>query len=269
MKILNVNKKISPRVRKFGKVAIILLLATYLFKSYVFITGSWRYKMTVEVETPEGIKTGYAVREVSAEKLPEFTPASATGHARLEKGEAVVVDLGERGTLFALLKGYKIGADYAWAIVYHALPCAECGGSLGETTANNIRYYRSLKSAKAVLTPDLYPMMVRFRDAKDPKTVENLLEYKSCADAKTRIRDSSVCLEKDHFDEAFGQGVKVKSVTIEMTEEPVTRGIAGKYMPIYFPQDEYLKWYRSLPYGDPRQIHAHDFGAVRQQGEAK
>ena len=35
---------------------------------------SWRYKMTVEIETPEGIKTGSAVREVTI----LFTPTGNT-----------------------------------------------------------------------------------------------------------------------------------------------------------------------------------------------
>jgi hypothetical protein len=32
-------------------------------------SGTWRYKMTVEVETPEGIKSGLAVREVTIHSL--------------------------------------------------------------------------------------------------------------------------------------------------------------------------------------------------------
>src|SRR4051812_15423843 len=71
---------------------------------------TFRYKMTVTVTTPEGDKTGSAVREVSVTHglhlTPEMQPAVHL------KGEAVVVDLGSRGVLFALLNGYYLGSDY-------------------------------------------------------------------------------------------------------------------------------------------------------------
>lgn len=188
----------------------------------VYTSGTWRYKMTVEVETPEGIKTGSAVREIYSRKRPAlFGEMHNGGLTALAKGEAVVVDLGARGVLFGLLNGPKVNGV---SVVRYAFPCEKCLGGNGVTTKESILYYRGLKSAHAVLTLDLYPQFVRFRSLSDPKTVENLLDFKSCG-----LRD--ICLEKDHFEEAFGQGVKLKSVTIEMTEERVS-----------FSMDRYLSW---------------------------
>ena len=57
--------------------------------------------MTITVDTPEGVKTGSAVHEISNSKgLFGFPDA---GNPADIEGEAVVVDLGERGVLFALI----------------------------------------------------------------------------------------------------------------------------------------------------------------------
>jgi|AntRauTorcE11897_2_1112592.scaffolds.fasta_scaffold02754_1 hypothetical protein len=61
--------------------------------------GGYHYKVIVSVETPEGIVTGSAVREVS---FSDGIRLSESGPSIRPKGEAVVVDLGDRGVLFAL-----------------------------------------------------------------------------------------------------------------------------------------------------------------------
>ncbi len=62
---------------------------------------TYRYRLSIEVETPEGVAIGsgvLSVRAVDARGLDGMLPLSGTD------GEAVVVDLGKRGLLFALLK---------------------------------------------------------------------------------------------------------------------------------------------------------------------
>ena len=57
-------------------------------------TPTYRYRMTVEVETPEGLKTGSSVIEVSTDVASEYTiptPGKVTNRVR---GEAAAVDLG-------------------------------------------------------------------------------------------------------------------------------------------------------------------------------
>ena len=55
---------------KFGLTTIVLVLVagTAFAMSDYIVPSTWRYKITVEVETPEGIKSGSAVREVRAWK---------------------------------------------------------------------------------------------------------------------------------------------------------------------------------------------------------
>ncbi len=75
--------------------------ARYYWRDHPFFVWEWRYKVTLTVETPEGLKTGYAVREHSYEP-PLFYFPNGVGSSRTF-GEAVAVDLGERGYLFALI----------------------------------------------------------------------------------------------------------------------------------------------------------------------
>lgn len=181
----------------------LLVAGVVLAFAVIFPTQSWRYKMTVSVETPEGIKTGSAVREVSVTDNPKITPETIP-HIEV-KGEAVVVDLGKRGVLFALMRNYR-GSNYAFNISYLTI-----GGNL---SPEGIRFLQNATGKKAVLEPKRYPMLVMFKDIKDPKTVTPILEFGP---------DGSI--KADHFEELFGKGVKLKEISIELTDEPVTWGI--------------------------------------------
>jgi hypothetical protein len=195
----------------------------------IYVSGSWRYKMTVIVETPEGIKTGSAVREVSntASSL-ELDWPNATNRAEL-KGEAVVVDLGERGALFALLCYDRGIEDHARRIVYDVFPY-----SGGYSTVEGIRHYRNLKHREATLTQAQYPLLVTFKDLDDPKTVTRVLDM----EWHGPTTNAMFSIKADHFEELFGKGVRLKEITIEMTDEPVTWEI-----------DKYLSWLHELAGG--------------------
>jgi len=188
-----------------------------------------RYKMTVTVETPEGVKTGYAVREASRYTEPSILPDQGGTMYNITKGEAVVVDLGQRGVLFALL-----GGEVEARTVFKAV-----------TGTSNIA---------VELASSQYPKLVNFKDRSDPKTIEVVLETEPCADPKTGIPHSTTCVKNDRFGEIYSEGVSLKSITVETTDEPVTKDIVAKFAPSYNPPDEFMKWFTSLPYGDARKI---------------
>lgn len=215
-------KKLSKWVWILGVIAV-LIVGVKVAWGINYPSGTWRYKLTVEVDTPEGVKTGSAVREVKAHTSPKLV-AGIPNFSMSVKGEAVVVDLGSYGQVFALLKTYQHGVDGAHYIVSDAFPLKQAN------IYDQVRYYKSLNDTAAVLTARQYPMFVRFRDPADPKTVENLLEYEPCADERG-IPRNTICLKNDRFAEAFGEGVSLKSVTIEMTREPVTTGVVENYLP--------------------------------------
>jgi len=182
-----------------------------------YVSGSWRYKTTVTVETPEGIKTGFAVREVSnsiswLEQIFFLDIPNVTSPAEVE-GEAVVVDLGERGQLFALLKGYKHGEDYAHSILYDLFSSPS-----GATTPEGIKFYDRLTEGGRILRDSEYPVLVTFKDLKDPKTVALVLDVKPLGSTPK----DGFKIEADHFEELFGKGVRLKQISIEMTDEPIT-----------------------------------------------
>ena len=198
------------------KVLIIFLILSAVFASLIVFDkiawGKWNYRITVEIETPEGVKSGSAVRQVSIfkDRLIKGFPES-TSSVNI-KGEAVVVDLGARGVLFALI-------DWdSYYELYRAFPKPRGG----ETTIEGIKYYnKTLKSGmKAELTRDL-PMMVTFTDMNDPKSVKLVYNDEvAVLNERGTAYDTKIV---DNFEEIFGQGVRLKRVVIEITNDPVTK----------------------------------------------
>lgn len=188
-------------------------------------SGSWRYKMTVEVETPEGVKTGGAVREVSAYRFPSPFPEDPVGHTQLVYGEAIVVDLGERGVLFALLTGPSLGVDYAQTLPFYVFPSA-----VGGTTAAGIKHYRALITDAVDLMPGWYPFFIHFKDISDRKTVELVRTIDQSCIIRSATKKDRDCVKEDRFSDVFGDGVRLKAVRLRMTKEPVTKGVVDRYL---------------------------------------
>lgn len=186
--------------------------------------------MTVVVQTPEGIKTGSAVREVDVACGPQFLPDVIPCIPHV-KGEAVIVNLGKRGVLFALMRGADGNEDYGTNIVYRAFPSGKWNYG-----PEGVQHYLALKHAKAVLPPALYPMFVYFKNLKDPKTVESLITIHS----NGQLGDKGE-VTQDRMAEVFGKGVKLKEVTIELTHDSVTWGLE-KWLP-WLPSRKYTRGY--------------------------
>lgn len=185
-------------------------------------TYSWRYKMTVEVETPEGPKSGSAVREVTVWFEPRNNPDPRDPQynvGKKMKGEAVVVDLGERGKVFGTLSSED-----------QFLPFRVFDGPPG-LTIEGAEYYSALKDARAILTPTYYPTLVTFTNIDDPLSVELLIEKQ-----QENGWPLKYTIKADHFSKYFGDGVSLKNITVEMTDEAVTKGILHtlEWIPNFF-----------------------------------
>ena len=176
-----------------------------------------RYRMTVEVETPQGIKTGSSVIETTIQSGPRIGEAGGVSYHY--RGEAVAVDLPGGKTLFALMTGGSSGADYHAHLLNDAL-------TYGTTTPALSRKYKSeewlqerREAARVkpfIVLPlgmppsrfgprSCYPMLVTFGDVGDPKTVEKV--------------------DPDDLAKSFGPGMTLKRITLQITDEPVTTGI--------------------------------------------
>jgi hypothetical protein len=133
----------------------------------------------------------------------------------------------------------KESPEYAVRIVFNAFPRPGPNGPIryGGLSAEGIAYYSSLE-AMTELSNDQLPMLVRFRDSKDPKTIE--------------------IVRPDELFRFFGNGVSLRRVTIEMTDDPITTGIEG-LLPPYGPETGFYQWYRELRFNDPRRLTKDDF----------
>lgn len=248
---MSIIMSIARKVAFFAWFLIALFFVGKWVWGIIYPSGSFHYKMTVAIETPEGDKIGSAVREVSMWRNPRIFPEAGAGGAVLSRGEAVVVDLGRQGVVFALLRGLGGDADHGDRVVYKALPCPY--GADTPLSKKCVEYYISKKDSEtAAVAFEHYPQFVYFEDIEDPKTIKNLIDVKRCPDPRTGIPDKLLCLEKDHFEEVFGEGVRLKSVVVEITDEDIIWSL-DDLLP-YGKDISFREWYRSLPYGDPRAV---------------
>ena len=218
------------------KVIVLGILAFIGCLYVIYPFGAWNYRMTINVETPEGIKTGSVVREVYVATGPDLLP-QAHSYVRV-KGEAVVIDLGPRGLLFAIMRNDTLGVDYGKNVFLSMFGKHGYNGSTTPTGVWHLNVLSLLKSGTTKqLEPDYFPILVRFRDINDPKSVERV--------------------DPNNLAATFGEGVKLLGATIEITDEPITTGIE-KVLPSWKDTD-FAKWRASLPYGHPLAIDRSDF----------
>ena len=171
---------------------------------------SYRYRVTVEVDTPQGVKSGSGVWETTSWQGSGIPDTAIRSKA---SGEAVAVDL-PGGTLFALMRrGSDMNVDYPSGIVYgHLLTHPQPDLPFSHETNGWTDNVRAIARSRAAfeLYPDEYPLLVRFRDLRDPASVEKV--------------------DPGDLAASFGPGVHLKRITIAVTRDGVTDGIA-KRMP--------------------------------------
>lgn len=202
-------------------------------------TYSWRYKMTVTVDTPEGEVSGSAVREMGNGPM---SPPSQNGNPANVRGEAVVVDMGKRGVLFALISHKSDEEFYYTFRKYHFD---------GPATLEGSKTFASLPSGtKEVINPEKpsgYPKLVTFTDMNDPKSVTEAQVWDS------EFKTGLYFLKEDRMEKLFGKGVHLKDIAIEITDEPVTWGVVDRYLPKGF-EDVLIKNWKNLSKSDRQRL---------------
>lgn len=169
-------------------------------------TPDYRYRLTVEVETPEGLKTGSSVIEVK-QSIGRTTMDGFGEQVYLRiRGEAVAVDLPEGRTFYALLRS---GSDVEWAarVIPFLSPDAEDDNPLDDLLLleGKKELPRTWSKPGPFNNRSAFPMMVTFSDEAEPTSVAEV--------------------DPDDLAATFGQGVKLKRITAEITDDPVTTGI--------------------------------------------
>jgi hypothetical protein len=168
-----------------------------------------KYRLAVEVETPEGVKSAAGVLSVHPDR----------GYSRhgstLTKGDAVWVDLGSGRNLALLLAQLDDRGLELDGMNFVALRAFNAAGR--KTTFNAMNQM----TGTAPVTGALIPVLAAFSDANDPATMR--------------------VVKPDDFEATYGKGFALRGVTVEAVPngfwpldfggvfgEPVTRGIEAK-----------------------------------------
>lgn len=203
-----------------GKVVLVLL--TLISGIFYFAADSKgatiNYRITVTMQTPDGDVSGSTVRGV---KLPSSAPLIKLPDAPAKVrsiGEAVVIDLGEKGFVFALIK------DTSWMELLDSYPYH----FEGDAYQDKIDFYQNIPKAqsKNIENLRLWPTMVWFKDISDPKSVK--LVYST---VRENTPYGGAYIKQDMSEKTLGHGYAVKSVVIELTHADVTYGEIEKKLP--------------------------------------
>ncbi|MCP4183593.1 MAG: hypothetical protein GY761_09790 [Hyphomicrobiales bacterium] len=182
----------------------IVAVAAFVVLGYLLLypTYTWNQKLTLEVETPEGVKSGSSVIEARVVYQPTLGFPEGKGMSNHWRGEATIVDLGQKRFLFALL-GHPV--NEAQATFKNSI--------LQDPDARYpvISYSKLVRlRQKAVVPFSHLPLLVTFTDINDPASVKRVDPYDLAAH--------------------FGAGVKLKAATLEITGEPVKMGEVEKVL---------------------------------------
>lgn len=135
---------------------------------------AFNFKLTVEVMTPQGLRTGSSVYEIWA--VPMFDPTLPNkGHyASNLIGQAAIIDLPD-GPVFALATGEKGIQDSVITALNGNVPpnsddYVDIIGRLGHASVK-AELPRSITLPNGE-TWNRWPLMIRFKDINDPKSME-------------------------------------------------------------------------------------------------
>ena len=155
-----------------------------------------RQKVTLSVETPSGLKAASSV--ISVTYVPPLLKGPAAGFDQAtitRSGEAVVMEVAPGRYLFALLKGLPD----PWAVFFP-----------NQGPQDTIEKFKDMIGDTRELTSNQYPWLVTFADLNEPATV--------------------VRVDPTNLAAAFGPDYRLVSITLSVTEEPVTNGNVEKIL---------------------------------------
>jgi hypothetical protein len=166
----------------------------------------YRYRMTVEVDTPTGLRTGSSVIEVRPRLTGEFAADMVID------GEAVPVNLPDGRTIYALLWSC-LAPDWAgwivlWLVRTPAMDNAPIADVVRAVAATRIPLVlpRRLPAGAGypLIGMDAWPSFVAFGDERRPKTI--------------RFIDP----------DDIGGGMKLRRITLQVTDDAITHTIGDR-----------------------------------------
>lgn len=199
------------------------------------------YRITVTLDDNGIERSGYSVVSVSYKAQYPLLPGMGP-YSVLARQEAVMIELPGRGRLFALLGGGKVSGDSfdpRWPMndyiaLYKVIPEADlltrinALKRLGEKSRVTLRRGCPDGSQKPDCYRNNYPGFVCFGTPMDFSSIR--------------------LLSPDDFYPCFGPGVRLKSVTMEVTDEPLTNNHIEQFVDMSFPYNGFS----NLEKDDPR-----------------
>jgi hypothetical protein len=179
-----------------------------------------RYRLTVEVQDGDQIKTGSSVIDASYEMQPDWSPSGPHTGLGSFTGYSPTVDLGKKGMLFLTFESMPSTPDHirernkqffcanvdVWCLPFAAYgePGTGVATGVGPAFSKEKAALNDLlrKSGPRVVPFVVLPRLGRFLDISDPLTLVPVSPYDLAA--------------------SFGPGVELKRVLFELTRDPVT-----------------------------------------------
>ena len=170
---------------------------------------SYRYKLTLAVNTPNGVKRGSSIAEVTFFEVS----ISARGIMHKLRGEALYLDLGPGARpLIALIGRQTQPSSRQWrpTTQLSRLYDIPLSADVMDTLAQIAR-----KRGRRTIAANELPDLVTFANVNDPDTVTEI--------------------DPNDLQATLGPGVNWSEITLEVTDEPITKGIEEKlpWIPYY------------------------------------
>jgi hypothetical protein len=187
---------------KWAGAIAILVGASFLLYLYTQPAYTHRFRLTIEVQTPDGLRSGSSVIETSAWESGNWGPTEARGIRRDFKGRAVFVDLGGGRNLVALLAFGPQGTDQSklFRLVGAALAPGRSIDWKDEYRLNGT----------GALSREYTPTLITFADLANPRT--------------------AALVDPADFGKTFGSRFTFRQALLTTTSESASEGI-GKILP--------------------------------------
>ena len=193
----------------FKYVGPLLVLAALVIGDQIRINRpNHKYRLTIEVETPEGVKSASGIVAIHPDR------SYSRGGKTSTKGDAVFVDLGGGKNLVALLAHFDKSLELD-DINYVALRAYKAAGQ--NVSFNQMSRMTGMVPVKG----EVIPVLVSFADPADPATAR--------------------LVPPDDIEAALGKGYRLRGISAEVVPngvwpldfggplgDPVTRGIEAK-----------------------------------------
>jgi hypothetical protein len=179
-------------------VVAMIVVAVIAYNIYLDNDFAWHQKLTVSIETPEGTKTASSIMSVDftdGTKADWITlPEARKVHFEL-RGEAVVLEVSPGRYLFVLLNDLPDATTVFFPGLWHGDAAPQLP---------DLRETRDVPRKH-------YPLLVTFDDITNPASVRRV--------------------DPGDLAASFGPGYRLNSISLAITDEPVTQGRIKSLMP--------------------------------------